>query len=309
MNIHSIGDKIRLTLIGSICIVAIVSLMILAVNQYNTLYNQQVIKRMTLEYSIYSLSEDLVRLFNEVGKNHGNPEFLEKYNTVHNELSNTLALLKNTSTNPETKNLFIGLEHTVHQTMQETDTGVSEIKGNNIQNFSEHFSQAHKYNAFVLENTRTLLQKELEYLSKIQTQSERNYIRSIYISIAVFSIFLLFMVIYAQRFSTRLIRPLTQLSAYAKDVADGKLNSDIKKQLLIQSDEIGSLTTSIYKMVDTLTAMITQEKQTGENMRKAGESLREKNSELEKMNSIMLGRELKMIELKKEIEELKSKVR
>jgi methyl-accepting chemotaxis protein len=113
---------------------------------------------------------------------------------------------------------------------------------------------------------------------------------------------------YAKRFSTQLIIPLSQLTAYAKEVADGKLKTDINRQAHSQNDEIGSLTSSIYTMIDTLTAMITQEKKTGEEMRKASESLHEKNSELEKMNSIMLGRELKMIELKKEIEELKSKM-
>ena len=41
--------------------------------------------------------------------------------------------------------------------------------------------------------------------------------------------------------------------------------------------------------------------------KKIEEELKEKNKELEKINSLAVGRELKMIELKKEIKELESK--
>jgi PAS domain S-box-containing protein len=42
--------------------------------------------------------------------------------------------------------------------------------------------------------------------------------------------------------------------------------------------------------------------------RKADEKLKQKNEELERVNKLMIGRELKMVELKKEIEELKNKL-
>jgi nitrogen fixation/metabolism regulation signal transduction histidine kinase len=297
---NSIGNKIRIALIGSISVVAVVAGIILFINQFNVLQNQKIIQTMTMEYSIYSLSEELVKMYNEVGKNPGNTDFLSKYNNTHTKIQNTISILNNTITRLESKALMAGVEHTANQVIFECDTGLSEIQNNNFADFSEHFASAHKYNAFVLENTRTLVQKELDYLSKTQETTQRNYTISISISVLLFILILLFMISYSHRFTRQLITPLVQLSLYAKDIASGNLETDAKQKLVIHNDEIGSLTQSIYTMVDKLMLMLSQEKQ-------ASETTKTKNDQLARMNALMVDRELKMVELKKQIEELKQK--
>lgn len=305
---NSIGNKIRLALIGSISVIAIVAGIILAINQLNVLQNQRIIQTMTMEYTVYSLSEELIRLYNEVIKNPGNAEYISQYDATHKKLTDTITTLKKQITQKDSKILMLGVEHTANQVINECDTGLSEIKNNNFQNFSEHFASAHKYNSFVLENTRTLVQKELEHLSRVQEQSQRNYIGTIVVSVSLFILVFLVMIFYSHAFTRQLITPLSQLSVYAKAIATGNLETQSKRNLTIENDEIGSLTQSVYSMVDKLIQMISQEKQTSDAMKKTSESLANSNQELQRMNTLMTGRELKMIELKKEIEELKTKL-
>lgn len=305
---NSIGNKIRLALIGSISIVSIVACVILVINQLNVLQNQQIIQTMTMEYSVYSLAEELTKTYNDVVKNPGNAQYTSHYDTVHAKLVNTLATLKKSITRKESQKLLIGVENTVNQVIRECDAGLLEVKNNNFQNFSEHFALAHKYNSFVLENTRTLLQKELEYLSTTQEETQRAYIMNISFSVTVFLLIILSMLIYSERFTRQLVTPLMQLSLYAKDIASGNLETQHARNYTVRNDEIGSLTTSVYTMVDKLVHMISLEKHISEEIKQTSSSLSEKNMELQKMNAIMIGRELKMIELKKEIAELKSKI-
>ncbi len=305
---NSIGNKIRFAFIGSISIVALVSFIILIIGQLRVIQNQQIIQTMTMEYSVYSFSEELIRTYNDVVKNPGNSKYTNQYSTTHNKLLETMATLKKTITRTESNTLLIGVENTVNKVIKECDAGLTEVKNNNFQNFSEHFALAHKYNTFVLENTRTLLQKELEYLSTTQEKSLQTYQISIIISVVIFILIIFSILFYSEKFTRQLITPLIQLSVYAKDIAQGNFSMPQKRNLTTQDDELGSLTQSVYTMVDKLIYMISQEKRISEEMKKTSDSVKEKNEELQKMNSIMIGRELKMIELKKEIEALKEKI-
>lgn len=304
---NSIGNKIRFAFIGSISVVWVVACVILVITQLNVIQNQRIIQTMTMEYSVYSLAEELTRTYNDVVKNQGNSHYTSQYNEVHTKLINTLETLKKTITRKESQRLLIGVENTVRQVIRECDEGITEVKNNNFQNFSDHFANAHKYNSFVLENTRTLLQKELEYLSTTQEKSQRTYIINISLSATIFLLVILSMLFFSKRFTLQLITPLTQLSIYAKSIAQGNIEMQTNRDTILRDDEIGSLTQSIYTMVDKLILMISQEKRISEAMKQTSKSLSESNQELQMMNSVMIGRELKMIELKKEIEALKAK--
>lgn len=304
---HTIGKRIQIAFIGAVASVSIVTLIILILNQLNVRQNQQIIQTMTMEYSVYSLSEELTSTFNDVGKNIGNVQYAAKYTSTRTKLLETVATLKRSIKTPESMKLMEGVENTAKKVIEECDVGLAEIQNNNIQNFSAHFAQAHKYNAFMLENVRTLLQKELEYLSRTQAISNRNNAITAAFSLIVFIGGIMGVLVYSRQFTKQLVDPIAELSEYAKDVASGNLVSERKKNITITQDEIGSLTKSIYGMVDRLSLMISQEKKANEEIQKNSETLKQKNEELQQMNSVMVGRELKMIAMKNEIEQLKSK--
>lgn len=100
---------------------------------------------------------------------------------------------------------------------------------------------------------------------------------------------------YAKTFS----EPIKKLDNYAKEISEGNLNINASIQT---SDEIGSLAESFNKMAKSLKKNTENlEQQVNERTKE----LQEKVDELERFKKVTVGRELKMVELKKQIEQLK----
>lgn len=121
----------------------------------------------------------------------------------------------------------------------------------------------------------------------------------------------LFIVIILTLFSNvlmtrNLIRPLKNLIKGTKEVAKGNLDYIIK---IKAKDELGELTNNFNSMVQ----QIKQEKKVSEKVRVDLEGktkeLQQKVADLEKFHKLTIGRELKMVELKKQIKELKEKTK
>ena len=92
------------------------------------------------------------------------------------------------------------------------------------------------------------------------------------------------------------LNPLNLLSQTAKEIESGnyKRRFDIKS-----GDEIEAL----GRVIDKMTLQLVKAKE------KAEKKVKDRTKELELMNQSMVGRELKMIELKKQIKKLKQKIK
>jgi methyl-accepting chemotaxis protein len=307
-TMNSIGNKIQSSLIGSIIIVSVCALIAITVNQMNSYTSRQTISTMTMEYSIIDLSQNLAQTYNQVYKNPDNTQMEKEYTTLHAKLVLTLASLKKLITSRESALIFIGVENTVNQVLKVCDTGLLEIQNNNFQNGSTYYAEANKNNVFVRENTTSLIQKELERLSKTQKTAQLTNIFTFIASLIIFILVVIGVTIYSKSFSKQLILPLTKLSIFAKDVAEGKIDAINKESLETSNDEIGSLSKSIHTMVTNLINTVNQKQQANEEIIKANTSREQKTKELEEVNKLMVGREIKMSEMKKEIEELQKKL-
>ncbi len=124
---------------------------------------------------------------------------------------------------------------------------------------------------------------------------------AIYLLIVAVSIFMI-----VELFQITLIRPLGKLVIAVKSISSGNLASRVD---IRSSDEIGQLARAFNDMSQSLSGLYTglEEKvkeRTLELEIQSAESER-KYKEYEDMNKLMIGRELKMSELKKEIEALR----
>ncbi len=108
-------------------------------------------------------------------------------------------------------------------------------------------------------------------------------------------IILIFAMLYSKTFSN----PIKKLTNYAKEIKKGNLNviSDVKT-----NDEIGELSDSFNKMTKSLKRHTENlEAQVNERTKE----MQEKVDELKRFKKVTVGRELKMVELKKQIEQIK----
>lgn len=99
-------------------------------------------------------------------------------------------------------------------------------------------------------------------------------------------------------------RPIKKLKEVAAEVGRGNLEIEIKTQ---SKDEIGELTESFKKMVDNLKKSQKEIEDHEKELKKSKQSVESKIEEMERFNRLAVGRELRMIELKKRVKELEEK--
>jgi HAMP domain-containing protein len=108
-------------------------------------------------------------------------------------------------------------------------------------------------------------------------------------------------------FARRITQPIERLERAAMSAASGDISWKLEENLEAGHDEIGSLTRSFKKMLSSLRGHIAEITQEADRRKKAEDELAVKNQDLEKMNKFLVGRELKMVELKEQMRKLESK--
>jgi len=108
------------------------------------------------------------------------------------------------------------------------------------------------------------------------------------------------------RFSDVITKPIKELERVADKATQGNLSIRVSPDLLAEGAEIGSLAKSFNNMMITVDKNITRLDTFNKKIAQSAQVLESKNDELGRMNKLMVDRELKMVELKKEIEELKA---
>lgn len=125
---------------------------------------------------------------------------------------------------------------------------------------------------------------------------------------------LLFVLVVGLLIAFSISNPIKNFSQVAKEIATGDLT---KRIMLISRDEIGQLANSFNEMVDKLqqSHQVLEDKvkertaeteEARKQLEVINKEIQKKLEEVEKMNKLMVGRELKIIELKKEITDLKT---
>jgi len=178
---------------------------------------------------------------------------------------------------------------------------------NNLKSTSDHYIHimrsmniVHGYSYIddIFDNHAYLIRVELP---RDIYNSGRNMV-SILIIIIFFTIILLdiLITILLEKF---LIKRLIKLE---EDVSNIGLNGDFSKKLEEdRNDEIGGLSISINLMLDKVVEANIKEKELDEEQKIMNINMKSHAEEVDKLNKLMIGRELKMIELKKENLKLK----
>ena len=98
---------------------------------------------------------------------------------------------------------------------------------------------------------------------------------------------------------------LYRFSSLSKDVRDIGETKDFKKRVTEgKRDEIGEFARSINQMLTALSGTMDKEEKFNKEILSSKQKLNERLEEIERMNKLMIDRELKMIELKKQLAQL-----
>ena len=148
-----------------------------------------------------------------------------------------------------------------------------------------------------------IIKLSLDPLEKVMAKTQREFLLITLISILA--------IIGILSFSTKItvIDPIKQLLSGMEKIGGGELDYRVKTK---RRDEIGDLFSSLNLMAEKLkdrTEALKREREgLAEKVAQKTKELQEKVDDLEKFNKLVVGREIKMVELKKELEECRDNI-
>jgi nitrogen fixation/metabolism regulation signal transduction histidine kinase len=255
------------------------------------------------EYTLTNTVADLIVSYNSRFRNIDLDEEEEnrKVQATKDSMRKTMEFLDTRIESKESQAGYAGLKNTITDVVDEVDKGLEELSRGNVTSASIHYEAANKKYLFVKENGNKLIFHELSYAESVQNEIDNLYQASTIIGGFLLLIAIGGSTIYAFRFSNKVAVPLRKLTKTAEQVASGDMELTLSQELLDRTDEIGRLARSYRVMLTKLASNISELDASNKNLKQVSSSVSAKNAELEKLNEYMINRELKMIELKKEI--------
>jgi nitrogen fixation/metabolism regulation signal transduction histidine kinase len=154
-----------------------------------------------------------------------------------------------------------------------------------------------------------LIISEFKYFEDLHHEVTKSTKQIYLIFVVSLVIITLFFMTYAVIFATNLIEPLIRLIDTVENVSKGDMKIKLGDDLIVRKDGIGRLAQSFQIMLDKIRVNIQELTIKNKEIMSTKQELEARVAELEKFQGIMVNRELKMIELKKRIAELESKVK
>lgn len=277
------------------------SLHIKIVEQYKT-----VTDNLVLENNLSSLTPELIQAYYNTINSPGNNDRIHLYNELHQQIKNTFSELDKDIIDKENRVAFNGLRNYLMNIMATCDTGIAEMKDGKIIESVRRYDEIIAKSKFIDENVGNLVAKELNYAGTLQVEIGKKHHQILQQGAGIVLAITIFCITFAIFLANKVVTPLSHLSEVSNKISNGHLKVRVNKNLLNQKNEIGALSRSIENMLKRLNQEIDTQKKVAKNLEKSRIQLEKSNNTLEKFNKIAIGRELKMIKMKKEIETLKS---
>ncbi len=297
--------RASLLIVGALSVTgaAFLVLSIFVVQQYKGISDN-----LTAEYRLADAASNLIVAYNarERSLNTDATVAQAQVERAHAEIISLTKFLDGAIKSRESLAAYVGLKNTIDSVVDEVDQGLASIAKEDIESSASHYRAANEKYGFVKDNSVVLFIDELKYADSLQGRINQLYVFSIVIDIVALGAISIGCVLYLLAFSNKIVTPLRKLSTVAQKIAAGDTTTTIGNDLLAGNDEIGSLSQSYKTMIDKLFQNITKLDVSNKEIAQSSHVLTDKNSELEKLNKLMIDRELKMIELKKEIAVLKA---
>jgi methyl-accepting chemotaxis protein len=267
--------------------------------------NETIIYEQTLKTDVSLLAEYGYNAF----KTHDYDQYNAKLSEVNKTESILNTRLSDNSISDETKLAYRSLKNSLNTVVGIISNAKTKLeRSGDIVGISAAFTDANNKFEFVKQNINDLLIIETSNISN--TTQEITKIQTVVRPAVVISIIVIFfiLIIFSLFFARSITDPIIILSKTVEDIISGKTNIKVKNELLERPDEIGSLSISFDIMMKKLNEKILGLESSDKDLRAAVLKLNEQIDETSRLNKLMVGRELKMIELKEEIKKLKDRL-
>jgi methyl-accepting chemotaxis protein len=269
---------------------------------------------MVLEYGIAGTTDELVTSFGLLVRDIEEEKSIFEFNIKKEKIESVFSELDPAISYGESVVIYSRLKNSVAFLNEYFDRGIENIQKKNFTQMSEIVEQIERARQNIRDTTTALVLSELNFSKQQQTELDAME-RLIWIfGMILIAVTTAGALVTAFILSKKISRPLARLSRLAEDISGGNLSLSVENDLLGRGDEIGSLSESLAVMLEILKRKIHEAETSLEAtkklecaLEKEKESVELKVVELERMNRLMVGRELKMAELKKDIETLKGK--
>jgi methyl-accepting chemotaxis protein len=269
-----------------------------AASQYQT-----VLESLVNQSRIIGLTTTLINSYKNLTKNINDSQSQTNYDQTKSEIINGLTNKSNLPLTDAAKATFSGIDNIIRNIISDTDNGLKSVRNNDLSSTTSYYDAANNQLAFLKELASEHYAQSLNGISgllpKIKTEADHSNIAGLVACILAF----LGSLVYALVISRSITKPIVDLTHRAKQISSGNLNVIPKSDTNIfnSNNEIGILSSSFNFMVDRLQEKITA-------LDKSEKDLEQQSADLKHMNDLMTGRELRMIELKSEIESLKKQI-
>lgn len=282
MRVNGIKKKLLTSFFSIIMLLLIsegffVAMDSIILSKYTTLANN-----IFSEYSLIDDTSSLLSSYNNLIKSPTDKTETAKFNANYANTKSLLADLKTRIVNPESKEVFVGLENNINDVFFNIEIGVSNLSGGDYLEAISRYEAASRKNSFVKENTTNLLLKELSYAKSLQAEIENVRALSQLIAIILLILTAAGCVWYAIYFSGKLITPLSHLTDLARNIEEGNLDVVVDKKLMTGDDEVASLANSFNTMVLSLKTNIEKLKEYNREINNSRNRLKMEKDKLQK---------------------------
>lgn len=257
---RSIRSELLRVFLGVIGILAFAGLLFLLLHSYVVDGYKSQTDTTLKEYQLLKVADNLTTTYNNsfLGNADDTTAVNLKLNSARSSITRMTSYLNTAIVNNQSKAAFSGLKTTLAALLNAISQSEMALSQGDLSNYNNNRQQITKLYISVQQNDATLINSQLTYTNSISARLSRTYLDSEIFGGGALLLVTIFCIIYVFRFSVRFTRPLSELTSVALQISDGATNVPIKPTLLNRTDEIGSMASSFYIMLEKLKANLAQ---------------------------------------------------
>lgn len=258
-------------------------------------------------YKITSISNQYAEKYLSAIQNVSVSRYSDDYNDAKESLKEAMSSL-NLEQSSEIVIKSRGIMNIVKKVIEAGDSGLQSAKNGNIAEGFKGYEDINNFNFYIKENIASLAILQLKQVETIQTVIQQERQNTIYLIGGLGVLIIIASYIYARYFSGFITNPLLELSNKIETFSGQNYKTDIDVKFVNRKDEVGLLARTFEEMRQRIINSMQAQQKAQEELVKLNQKLESSNRDLSRMNEVMIGREMKMIEQKKEIDEIKARL-